>query len=76
MGGGGVSGGSGVAAGSAGWWVAAATVVGPLCLTFTLTRWSGGPLLERGMKSSRPGYDDYKARTSAFFPLPPKKSSG
>ncbi len=65
-----------IAAASAGWWVAAATVIGPLFLTFTLTRWSGGPLLERGMKSSRPGYADYKARTSAFFPLPPKKSSG
>ena len=52
------------------------TVIGPLFLTFTLTRWSGGPLLERGMKNSRPGYADYRARTSAFFPLPPKKSSG
>ena len=63
------------AAASAGWWVAAVTVVGPLFLTFTLTKWSGAPLLERGMKASRPGYDEYKARTSAFFPLPPRKRS-
>ena len=42
----------------------------------TLTRWSGAPLLEGGMKKSRPGYAAYKARTSAFFPLPPKKSAG
>ena len=35
-----------IASASAGWWVAAATVIGPLFLTFTLTRWSGAPLLE------------------------------
>ena len=63
-----------LAAASAGWWVAAATVIGPLFLTFTLTRWSGAPLLEGGMKKSRAGYAEYRARTSAFFPLPPKKS--
>ena len=64
-----------IASASAGWWVAAATVIGPLFLTFTLTRWSGAPLLEGGMKKSRPGYADYKARTSPFFPRPPKKSA-
>ena len=60
-------------AASAGWWIAAVSVVGPVFLTFTLTKWSGGPLLERGMKKTRPGYDEYVRRTSAFFPLPPKK---
>lgn len=64
-----------IAASSAGWWVAAATVIGPVFLTFTLTKWSGAALLESGMKKSRPGYEDYKKRTSAFFPLPPKKSA-
>ena len=49
--------------------VVAAATIGPLFLTFTLTRWSGAPLLEGGMKKSRPGYAAYKARTSAFFPL-------
>lgn len=65
-----------IAAASAGWWVAAATVIGPLFLTFTLTKWSGAPLLEGGMKKSRPGYAEYQARTSAFFPRPQKKSGG
>ena len=58
-----------------GWEWALYTVAGPIFLTFTLTRWSGAPLLEGGMKKSRPGYADYKARTSAFFPRPPKKSA-
>ncbi|MBX7494855.1 DUF1295 domain-containing protein [Qipengyuania sp. 6B39] len=62
-----------IAAASAGWWVPAFTVIGPLFLTFTLTRWSGAPLLEGGMKKSRPGYEEYKRRTSGFFPLPPRK---
>jgi steroid 5-alpha reductase family enzyme len=53
--------------------VAAASVIGPLFLSFTLMRWSGGPLLERGMRKTRPGYAEYIARTSAFFPWPPKK---
>lgn len=64
-----------IASASAGWWVPALTVIGPLFLTFTLTRWSGAPLLEGGMKKSRPDYADYRARTSAFIPLPPKKSA-
>lgn len=62
-----------IASASAGWWVAAATFAGPLFLTFTLTKWSGAPLLEGGMKKSRPGYEDYKRRTSGFFPRPPRK---
>ncbi len=64
-----------IAAASAGWWVAAATVIGPLFLTFTLTRWSGAPLLERGMKATRPGYEAYRRRTPAFFPRPPGRAA-
>ncbi len=62
------------------WLVAAETglpgwisVIGPVFLTFTLTRWSGKPLLEYGMKKTRPDYADYVARTSGFVPWPPKK---
>ena len=62
------------------WLVAAETcqpgwisIIGPIFLTFTLTKWSGKPLLERGMKKTRPEYADYVARTSGFFPWPPKK---
>ena len=56
------------------WQAAAYTVAGPLFLTFTLTKWSGAALLEAGMKKKRGGpYADYIARTSAFFPWPPRK---
>lgn len=57
----------------AGLWVALAGLIGPVFLTFTLTRWSGKPLLEKGLAKSRPDYADYVARTSGFFPLPPRK---
>ncbi|QZD91048.1 DUF1295 domain-containing protein [Qipengyuania aurantiaca] len=59
---------------SVSWEVALWTVAGPIFLTFTLVKWSGAALLEKGMKHTRPGYEDYKQRTSAFIPLPPKKS--
>jgi steroid 5-alpha reductase family enzyme len=61
------------------WLIAAETAlgfwsfIGPAFLTFTLLRWSGVPLLEKGMKTSRPGYADYAARTSSVFPWPPKR---
>ncbi len=62
------------------WLVAAETgqsgwisIIGPVFLTFTLTRWSGKPLLEKGMKKTRPEYADYVRRTSGFFPWPPKR---
>lgn len=54
---------------------AAYTIAGPIFLTFTLTKWSGVTLLEKGMdKSKGDKYADYKRRTSAFFPMPPKSS--
>ena len=54
-------------------WTALASVIGPIFLTFTLTRWSGKPLLEKGLMKNRPGYADYVARTSSFIPWPPRK---
>ncbi len=54
-------------------WEAWASVIGPLFVTFTLTRWSGKPLLERGMAKRRPGYADYVERTSGFVPWPPRR---
>jgi len=64
------------------WWgvflVAAETtdarwgVVGPLLMSFLLLRVSGVTLLEKTITTRRPGYADYAARTSAFFPRPPK----
>ncbi len=56
----------------ANWW----TIVSPLIMTFLLTRISGVPMLERHLRRSRPGYDDYCRRTSAFFPLPPRRGAG
>lgn len=64
------------------WLIAAETtpglfaIAGPLFLTFTLTRWSGAPLLEAGLSRTRPGYADYVRRTSPFIPWPPKKEAG
>lgn len=57
-----------VAAGSRG--VAALTVVGPLVISGLLVFGSGKRLLERHL-AGRPGYAEYAARTSGFFPLPP-----
>jgi steroid 5-alpha reductase family enzyme len=57
----------------AGWAVALGGLIGPLFLTFTLTRWSGKPLLEKGLAQSRPGYAEYVRRTSGFIPWPPRR---
>ena len=62
-----------LAAAEAGYGVALVSLIGPIFLTFTLTKWSGKPLLEKGLARTRPGYADYVAKTSGFFPLPPKQ---
>ena len=50
------------------------TVAGPIFLTFTLVRWSGAALTEKGMaKTYGEDFADYKRRTSAFIPMPPKE---
>jgi steroid 5-alpha reductase family enzyme len=51
------------------------TVFSPLLMTYILTRGSGQRLTDSRM-ASRPGYADYMARTSGFFPLPPRRSKG
>lgn len=50
--------------------------VGPALLTWILVKWSGAALLERRLKRSRPEYEDYIRRTSAFLPWPPKPAGG
>lgn len=55
-----------------GWW-GLIVLVSPILMTFTLARGTGKPLLEGHLSRTRPGYADYVARTSGFFPLPPKK---
>jgi steroid 5-alpha reductase family enzyme len=50
-----------------------ATVFAPLLMTFILTRGTGQRLTDRRMAATRPAYAAYAARTSGFFPLPPKR---
>lgn len=47
------------------------TVVGPLTITILILKVSGIPMLERPYEE-RADFQEYKRRTSAFFPLPPK----
>lgn len=60
------------------WLIAAETtpglyaIVGPVLITWLLTRLSGVPMLEHGLRKRRPGYEDYIRRTSSFFPWPPR----
>ncbi|WP_406864716.1 DUF1295 domain-containing protein [Streptomyces sp. HUAS MG47] len=58
----------------ASWQPALATVVSPLVMSGLLIWGSGKRLLEAHM-AGRPGYDAYKARTSGFFPWPPRERS-
>ncbi|AAR35699.1 DUF1295 domain-containing protein [Geobacter sulfurreducens] len=50
-----------------GWW----TVIGPLAITVLILKVSGIPMLEKHYEG-RPDFEEYKRRTSAFFPLPPR----
>jgi steroid 5-alpha reductase family enzyme len=52
--------------------IGVATVFAPVLMTHFLLNVTGKSLLERRMSRSRPGYADYVARTSGFFPWPPK----
>ncbi len=56
----------GVAAGAA--W----SFVGPALMSVLLLRVSGVTLLEKTIGTRRLGYGEYAARTSAFFPRPPR----
>jgi steroid 5-alpha reductase family enzyme len=61
-----------------GHWLVAASVGGawtafaPALMTFLLMRVSGVTLLEKKLVESRPGYREYVASTSAFFPRWPR----
>jgi steroid 5-alpha reductase family enzyme len=58
---------------SIGSWAGLAFVFAPLLMTFILTRGSGQRMTDRLMSATRPEYADYIARTSGFFPLPPRR---
>lgn len=49
------------------------TVIGPFTITVLILFVSGIPLLEKKYEG-RPDFEEYKKRTSAFFPLPRKKT--
>ena len=47
------------------------TIIGPLTITILILKVSGIPMLEKPYED-RADFQEYKRRTSAFFPLPPK----
>jgi len=47
------------------------TIIGPMTITALILGVSGIPMLEKKYEGSAE-FDEYKRRTSAFFPLPPK----
>jgi len=49
------------------------TIFSPIIMTFLLMKVSGVVMLEKALKDTKPGYADYIARTSAFFPWLPRK---
>lgn len=59
-----------IAAATGAWWA----LLSPIVMTFLLLKVSGVSLLEQDIGDRRPAYAEYIARTSAFFPLPPKES--
>ena len=52
-------------------WPGVLTVLSPVLMTLLLTRGSGARIMDRHM-SGRPGWAEYAARTSGFFPRPPR----
>lgn len=48
------------------------TIISPLAIIYAIVGPSGKGLLERRMSKKRPDFEDYKRRTSGFFPMPPK----
>jgi steroid 5-alpha reductase family enzyme len=53
-------------------WPGVFTILSPVAMTYFLVFATGARLLERTMMQ-RPGYPEYAAKTSMFFPLPPKR---
>ncbi len=52
-----------------GWW----TVFSPLLMTFLLLRVSGVAMLEKSLKTNKPGYEEYVQATSEFIPWFPRR---
>ncbi|GAA3522996.1 DUF1295 domain-containing protein [Aeromicrobium panaciterrae] len=55
------------------WW-GLITIIAPLIMTKLLLSYSGKALLERSMRRSKgEAFDAYVAKTSGFFPMPPRR---
>lgn len=54
-------------------WPGVLTVLSPVVMTYFLVFATGAKLLEKHM-GERPGYAEYRERTSYFLPRPPKKA--
>lgn len=48
-------------------------ILGPFTITFLILKVSGIPMLEKPFEGN-PEFESYKRRTSAFFPLPPRRA--
>ena len=57
-----------IAVGAGGWW----TIFAPMLITFLLLKVSGVTLLEKNIEERRSAYRQYRERTNAFIPGPPK----
>jgi len=55
-----------------GCWLA---LISPILMTFLLTKVSGVAMLDKVMSEAKPQYRDYIASTSAFFPMPKRRSA-
>jgi steroid 5-alpha reductase family enzyme len=55
-------------------WPGVLTILAPIGMTLLLTKGSGARIMEAHLRD-RPGWDEYKARTSPFVPLPPRRSA-
>ncbi len=60
---------AGIASGAP-WW----TILGPMVMSALLIHFSGAGLMEDTITDRRPEYKAYVARTSGFFPWPPRSS--
>lgn len=60
-----------IAAAAGAWW----TVLSPVLMTLLLMKVSGVALLEKTLVKTKPEYQDYVRRTSAFFPRFPKREN-
>ncbi|MFW2381733.1 MAG: DUF1295 domain-containing protein [Acidimicrobiales bacterium] len=55
-------------------WEGLVALIGPAVMTYFLINISGKALLEKDLVRRRPGYAEYVANTSGFFPRPPRRS--